>query len=224
MLSFSTFSQKSGVVTYGFKVLEDEKILKNEIIGPDFRKTIDAAKYAKFTLTFNDSISAFTNIQNLSLDGQNIELALSISGVVKDIYTFKGTIYRNNSNEMFGENEYLITEPLNKNWVLTSESKKIDGYNCYKATNEYVVDNGKIFRHPVVAWFCPEIPIPYGPKGYGGLPGLILELQEWNIVFGVEKIDISNDKKEILLPTKGIVITNQEYENKIGQRAKREYK
>lgn len=125
---------------------------------------------------------------------------------------------------MFGENEYLITELVNKNWVLTSESKKIDGYTCYKATNEYVVDNGKIFRHPVVAWFCPEIPIPYGPKGYGGLPGLILELQEWNIVFGAVKIDISNDKKVILLPTKGIVITNQEYENKIGQRAKREYK
>lgn len=76
VLSFSTFSQKSGVVTYGFKVLEDEKILKNEIIGPDFRKTIDAAKYAKFTLTFNDSISEFKNIQNMSLDGQNIELAL----------------------------------------------------------------------------------------------------------------------------------------------------
>jgi GLPGLI family protein len=208
-------SQTTGIIVYNFSVLEDEKILKNEIIGRDFRKTIDAAKYAKFTLTFNDSISEFKNIQNMSLDGQNIELALSISGVVKEIYTFKGTIYRNNSSEMFGENEYLIIEPLNKNWVLTSESKKIDGYTCYKATNEYVVDNGKIFRHPVVAWFCPEIPIPYGPKGYGGLPGLILELQEWNIVFGAEKINLSNEDKLIILPTKGQTITNQEFNKKM---------
>ena len=223
VLSFSAFAQKSGVVTYDFKILEDEKMLKNEIIGPYFRKTIEAAKYIEFNLTFNDSISEFKNIKNMSVDGHNLDFVLSTSGVRKEIYTYKETIYRNNADHFFKENEYLIIDPLNKNWVITNETKKIDGYTCYKATNEYVVDNGKIFKHPVIAWFCPEIPFSYGPKGYGGLPGLILELQEWNNVFGTKKIDFSNDKKEIILPTKGIVITNQEYQNKIGQMAKKSF-
>ena len=226
ILAFFTliaFSQKSGTITYNFRILEDEKFIKNEVLGKFFLQAIEGAKHLKFELTFNDSISEFKLIKNLSLDGQNLEMAIIDSRAKKEIYIFKNKIYHNNSNGLFKENEFLIIEPLNQNWKLTNESKIIDGYTCYKATNEYIVDNGKIFKHPVIAWFCPQIPISIGPRGYGGLPGLILELQEWNSVFGVEKIEFSNNVKEIILPQEGKIISEQEYQNKVGAAAKREF-
>ena len=226
ILTFFTliaFSQKSGTITYNFRILEDEKFIKNEVLGKFFLQAIEGAKHLKFELTFNDSISEFKLIKNMSLDGQNLEMAIIDSRAKKEIYIFKNKIYHNNSNGLFKENEFLIIEPLNQNWKLTNESKIIDGYTCYKATNEYIVDNGKIFKHPVIAWFCPQIPISIGPRGYGGLPGLILELQEWNSVFGVEKIEFSNNVKEIIFPQEGKIISEQEYQNKVGAAAKREF-
>ena len=217
------FSQKSGTITYNFKILEDEKIIKNEVIGKFFLQAIEGAKHLKFELTFNDSISEFKLIKNLALDGENLEMAILDSRAKKEIYIFKNKIYHNNSNGLFKENEFLIIDPLNQNWVYTNETKIIDGYTCYKATNEYIVDNGKIFKHPVIAWFCPQIPISIGPRGYGGLPGLILELQEWNSVFGVEKIEFSNNVKEIILPQEGKIISEQEYQNKVGEAVKKQF-
>ena len=217
------FSQKSGTITYNFKILEDEKFIKNEVIGKFFLQAIEGAKHLKFELTFNDSISEFKLIKNLALDGENLEMAILDSRAKKEIYIFKNNIYHNNSNGLFKENEFLIIDPLNQNWVYTNETKIIDGYTCYKATNEYIVDNGKIFKHPVIAWFCPQIPISIGPRGYGGLPGLILELQEWNSVFGVEKIEFSNNVKEIILPQEGKIISEQEYQNKVGEAVKKQF-
>ena len=218
------FAQKKGTITYNFKILEDEKFIKNEVIGKFFLQAIEGAKHLKFELTFNDSISEFKLIKNMALDGENLEMAILDSRARKEIYIFKNKIYHNNSNGLFKENEFLIIDPLNQNWVYTNESKIIDGYTCYKATNEYIVDNGKIFKHPVIAWFCPQIPISIGPRGYGGLPGLILELQEWNSVFGVEKIEFSNNVKEIILPQEGKIISEQEYQNKVGEAVNREFR
>ena len=218
------FAQKKGTITYNFKILEDEKFIKNEVIGKFFLQAIEGAKHLKFELTFNDSISEFKLIKNMALDGENLEIAIIDSRARKEIYIFKNKIYHNNSNGLFKENEFLIIDPLNQNWVYTNESKVIDGYTCYKATNEYIVDNGKIFKHPVIAWFCPQIPISIGPRGYGGLPGLILELQEWNSVFGVEKIEFSNNVKEIILPQEGKIISEQEYQNKVGEAVNREFR
>ena len=218
------FSQKSGTITYNFKILEDEKFIKNEVIRKFFLQAIEGAKHLKFELTFNDSISEFKLMKNMALDGENLEMAILDSRARKEIYIFKNKIYHNNSNGLFKENEFLIIDPLNQNWVYTNESKVIDGYTCYKATNEYIVDNGKIFKHPVIAWFCPQIPISIGPRGYGGLPGLILELQEWNSVFGVEKIEFSNNVKEIILPQEGKIISEQEYQNKVGEAVNREFR
>lgn len=81
------------------------------------------------------------------------------------------------------------------NWKITNESKKIDDYLCFKATGIYQVKNTiGTFDHTVTAWFCPSIPHSFGPIGYGGLPGLILELQVRKSWFGVDKIDF--DSKE----------------------------
>ena len=40
--------------------------------------------------------------------------------------------------------------------------------------------------------FCPSLPYSFGPVGYGGLPGLILELQVRKSWFAVSKLDFDS--------------------------------
>jgi GLPGLI family protein len=56
---------------------------------------------------------------------------------------------------------------------------------------------------PVEAWFCPEIPFAYGPRGFGGLPGLILELRYDRSVIGLESLQLSSKPVSIKMPTEG---------------------
>ena len=78
--------------------------------------------------------------------------------------------------EMTGK-KYFIKSDTNKyNWRITTESKTINDFLCYRATAiiEYDDFRGKE-KHEIEAWFCPEIPFSYGPDIYYGLPGLIFE-------------------------------------------------
>lgn len=43
------------------------------------------------------------------------------------------------------------------------------GYTCYRATTHF---RGRDYT----AWFAPDIPLPYGPWKFGGLPGLIFRV------------------------------------------------
>lgn len=57
------------------------------------------------------------------------------------------------------------------NWKIDKKStKKINDYTCYKATTSF---RGRNY----VAYYTEDIPLPYGPFKFKGLPGLILEIQ-----------------------------------------------
>ncbi len=61
------------------------------------------------------------------------------------------------------------TEPTESPvWNVTSESKKIMGYDCLLATCDF---RGRRWK----AWFTPDIPVKEGPWKLFGLPGLVLE-------------------------------------------------
>ncbi len=94
-----------------------------------------------------------------------------------------------------------------------NETKKIGNYLCYKATTIFVIENSKgTFNHPVTAWYSTQIPIGFGPIGYGGLPGLIVELTVQNIKYSMTKLML-NPKKEIVIkkPKKGKLVTEEEF-------------
>jgi GLPGLI family protein len=57
------------------------------------------------------------------------------------------------------------------NWTISNEKKKIGNFNVTKATAEYGGRNW-------TAWFSPDIPFPYGPYVFYGLPGLILDIAD----------------------------------------------
>ncbi|MDC8003319.1 GLPGLI family protein [Aureisphaera galaxeae] len=64
----------------------------------------------------------------------------------------------------------------------------------------------------VTAWFTPQIPVKNGPGEYGGLPGLILEMNIDRTTILCSKIVLNPEEtEEIKEPTKGKEVTRKEY-------------
>lgn len=64
-----------------------------------------------------------------------------------------------------------VDTAYNMKWQLIDESKLIDSLKCKKAICKY---RGREY----VAWYQPDLSLPYGPAKFGGLPGLIVELYD----------------------------------------------
>lgn len=195
-LFFSTFLiAQTGPIQVTYKVsIENEKEMFNNHaqMRSYFEYSINNIWKINFILKVDQSGSSFLSQTNNSFDknNPNDRIMLGFTGCTGSIYCFNDSIYTNIT--VLGKNIFKKT-PKKTNWVLQDETKKIDGYLCYKAANVNRVEYGeKVFNHPVVAWYCPELPYQYGPNGYGNLPGLILELQVRNVVFGASIIELSN--------------------------------
>ena len=124
-------------------------------------------------------------------------------------------IYYNNRFRILQLNalgeSFLINKPK-LIWKTQNDTKKIGEYNCFKATTEIIV-NSKGRKQLITAWFTPKIPVSFGPLGYDGLPGLILELEVYKKIYYAKKITL-NFKEVIKIekPIKGIKVTEKEYQ------------
>ena len=115
-----------------------------------------------------------------------------------------------NSQEFFGRLFLINGDAEHCKWKLSGEQKKVNDYVCQKAT----CTDGE---EETTAWFTPQIPISTGPFGYGGLPGLILEVSvnDGERTFSATKISLKEmDKTAIVAPDKGKKVSQDEF-NKI---------
>lgn len=77
-------------------------------------------------------------------------------------------------------------------WNFSDENTdSIMGYDCSKATVEFA---GRIYT----AWFTTEIPLPFGPYKFGGLPGLILKVEDAEQQFVWEAIGFERTNAPIM--------------------------
>ncbi|MBX9892069.1 MAG: GLPGLI family protein [Chitinophagaceae bacterium] len=110
----------------------------------------------------------------------------------------------------FRRNIYLIHDPLEEiRWKILSETKKIKGYTCQKATTYF---KGRYYE----VWFTVELPLSYGPWKLQGLPGVILEATDnKNEVQFFCTAVIKNPNQLIQIPTKGIKSTKADFNKMI---------
>lgn len=143
--------------------------------------------------------------------------------------------------DMMGKT-FLIKDDLPQlEWNITGETRKIGNYTAVKATavkkndeldlsafrrrgrnddkkkeedgetkltDMYEIDDSVT----VTAWFTPEIPVQHGPAEYGGLPGLILEINANGTTMLCSKIVLNPEDREDIEPaTKGDVVGLEEY-------------
>lgn len=172
---------------------------------------------AYFTLTFSEGKSLF--------EADTKKSTQQFGGFSNIIYTDINNNKKITQENSFGK-RFLIEDTLeNFAWTITGEAKNINGHNCTKAvltvnSNDDVkealkdvegLDLSALGKQQITAWYSAEIPIPCGPMGFAGLPGLIAELDMNNIVYTLESIEVINDVKEIVPPSKGKKVTAKEY-------------
>lgn len=234
IVKIATAQNFSGEVTYKKEALkylsEDEDWLKKNEKDPTYIKSvIEIDKNTKLILEDLRFKLTFTKNESLFKAGEFVELeknrfygwAVGPDGSC--------TYYNNVKNsehlrlvDAYGE-LFLVKNP-NTVWVLTNEVKKIGSYQCYKATAVEATNGNKVIvKSEVVAWYAPELNIPFGPLGFSGLPGLIMELEYQQTRYSVSKIEINpKENIEIKKPTQGIKVTKEEFDN-IGNKVMKNY-
>jgi len=220
----SVNAQTNGVCVYKFQLIEkefspkkeDSEIIKNA--RKSILKQIDYVKNINYILKFNSSEAIAQVEESLSVDKSSdaflhkIALALIGPGVY---YQNKASGYALHQVDFMGES-FLIKDDKRNPWIITKETKKIGKYLAYKAVKdcEECDPNEEV-------WFTPSINVPFGPLNYGGLPGLVLEIQKKKSILRLEKITFQKNKTIIEKPKKGRKVTAEEFIT-IAERARAE--
>ena len=155
-------------------------------------------KSIKFDSTFQSefqkaTVGGFTNV--------------SMKGISFPKTKFPYTILQTNQNTQYFERAGMsllsYKEPVINNWKLVDESKTIQSFNCKKAEISY---NGRNW----VAWYTTDVPLPYGPYKFTGLPGLIIKISDQTGDYDFELVkSVSNSQ----LKGKTLNIEKRNYEN-----------
>lgn len=172
-----------------------------------------------FELTFNRGEASFEMEDRMGTNDFQAKIAKVMLGGTKKFYYNLETEEFLKQEIAYGET-FLI--PINKpNWELSKSSKMIGKYKCYKATTRYSIENDAgSFEKNVIAWYCPEIPYMFGPSGFFGLPGLILELTDDKRTYSATEISLNQSDYNIVKPNTGVIITQEEF-NKLREKFKR---
>lgn len=97
-------------------------------------------------------------------------------------------------------------------WTVHDETKPIAGKVCRRATAE---EQGGA---TIEAWFCDEIPVPFGPNRFFGAPGLIMEVTFGAQYYRAMRVEyLPSDNFKIQLPEVKNTISRKEYHDRISE-------
>ena len=123
----------------------------------------------------------------------------------------------------FMDKEFLIegADPtVSSNWKVTGKQKMVAGYPCISAVRS---DSAMGRPREITAWFTPAIPVQSGPQSFGGLPGLILEIDQnqGQMLITATAIEFKPlDAATMAPPDKGKRVTRDEYRKIVEERMK----
>jgi len=162
-----------GEFTYNLKAKFDKRIDKYHeelfVLKVGERKVF----FASIVSLKGDSVMEKSGTTTHNVDG-SITLGWK-TGVVIPKTNFNFTIIQTNKNVQFfdsaGMSLFTYKQPVISNWELADETKIINTITCKKAEVRFKGRNW-------IAWYAPEIPLPYGPMKFSGLPGLIIKITD----------------------------------------------
>lgn len=167
-----------------------------------------------YQLLFDKSQALFSQSHKMLIDGDYKNKRLASKGGGLGVY-YKNLDKEKSINviEQDGQ-KYFVEKKFDQwNWEILDETKNILGYKCYKAMGKmqqynYVLKENRTLK--VTAWFTTQIPVSFGPSGFDGLPGLVLESQRGSFYFIAEEINFNVDKK-INFKSDGVQILDEDF-------------
>ncbi len=162
----------------------------------------------KYNLYFKDNKTIYTEKEDEV--GTDFSWRKDEFIVLRDLKEKKSKDLR----EEMGQTFLIEEETPRIKWKILNEIKEIQGYLCMKAET-----TNKAKGQTIHAWFTDAIPVFGGPEGFGGLPGMILELDinAGDAVITATKLDMETPLDELPFPKKmkGKKITYAELDQKI---------
>jgi GLPGLI family protein len=189
-----------------------ERILK---LHNELEKQISLSmSEVEYQLIFTKTESLFKVTERLE-QGSNDMLDLAIMRADGDGLRYNNlqTNEKLHQKEFFGKLLLIDISAREQKWDFVNETKKIGQFNCFKATSIKTTRNPVgTFKKPVVVWYTTELPFSHGPIGYGGLPGLIVELSYENATYFLKSVDFNpKTTYKIEKPAKGKKVSIEEY-------------
>jgi GLPGLI family protein len=237
LISGSMFAQDfSGRATYkthrksSFE-LDSTTIAANPGIQEQMEAQMRKMFQKTFTLDFTKSESMYKEEQELdapkgpSANGGVMVMVMGGNGSSDILYKNISENRMAHKTELMGK-VFLIKDNLEAyDWELTGETKNIGNYTCYKAVYEKEEEDIQIDmidgevkeekvtkKRTLVVWYTTDVPISNGPNNYGGLPGLILEVNDGDLTIVCSELVLNpKEVKEIKEPVKGKIVTREKF-------------
>ena len=183
-----------------------------------------------YILDFTKSESMFK--QKQELDGPKVPKSNGAIIMIGGMAGGRDVLYKNikekrmaNKTDLMGKIFLIKDNLVSYDWELTGETKNIGNYTCYKAVFEKeeesieikmidgeVKEEKGMKKRTIVAWYTPDVSISNGPKNFGGLPGLILEVNDGNETIMCSEIVLNpSETIDIKEPTKGKIVTRKKF-------------
>jgi GLPGLI family protein len=192
------------VVDYGTKLQIPDSLVKN---NSDVKNLLylmsKRVKDFKGKLIVSEQKTKFETSTNMPLgDDSSADMAITYTLNSKDVYfTSKDSVVH--ITEML-ISPFAVKYKANYSWqLLKGGGKEIKGFNCLKAICTHRDIKGNEIK--VEAYYAPSLPYSFGPVGYMGLPGLILELNVNNLIYTAVDISETNKTKNFQIPNKEVL-------------------
>lgn len=191
-----------------------EKSILRVFYDLDFKENKKRVINAQTILLIGKTVSSFSDVYALKQDSLQDSFSKQEpnSNQLNELLAanrnkkLQAKIYKNypenevtTQSSFFGYFYQYEENKLELNWRIRLEEQVILGYVCRKATTSF---RGRNY----VAWYTEEIPISNGPHLFGGLPGLILKIEDSvkDYVFVATSID--KKEQEIYITTESEII------------------
>lgn len=193
LISFKTvLSQKSLSITYTIETKFDLEEMRDTEAQEMSMMVSDIMSDFEFQLMIDGGESIFKQSEQLVRDDINplsYKLATGFCSGNEVWHTKKGdTIKRVALLDSNPLTILILNEEVK--WEILNKTKYIGKFKVIKATTTRKL--GSNYVEKIDVWFAPELPYSFGPLGYNGLPGLILEMHRDNIVYKFKEVEEKN--------------------------------
>lgn len=187
-------------ITITYRIANDEPLMsksekaQNPSIVSVFDEVEKVLPTIEFELLLCKDRSKFYQKDALAINNTADKIARSLVDDTEYYIDFKANTFE--SLRHFRGEEFRVQFNPIADWQITTETKYIDTYLCYKATTKRTEKTEHaVNTFDVIAWFAPSIQVKGGPKQFYNLPGLILELKDARITYLATKITFYSDSQ-----------------------------